>query len=332
MGNDDSTKTNIKSIADSSRALKARGKRKKRTNNEQFDQVVLGISIFNREAGLIYSASATFSVIICFFPMLLMLTSFLGKITGSKLSAFNNLFETLKGVFPGFSPWINQNLSHLATNADLDFFNKSSLLMLTIGFVGLVQSMQKGIQKFSEHKKYEPRKELLQMILGSFSVLTFLIILTATNHSPTGFVNLFFTLDPNGSLYYVIDQYPLTLPCIISLMFFTFFFRFLIPFKVRVTDGLMGAVIFTGIFLVLKTGSWLYMHYFQKDFEVLFGIFTPVIMATMWTFLIITCMFISASITLSPGHRRAAISSAATQATSKSLKTKKSKVKKSRAS
>ena len=120
-------------------------------------------------------------------------------------------------------------------------------------------------------------------------------------------INRFFSLSKTSTLYYYIDQYPLILPTFISLSFFTFIFYYLTPYKIRLTDGLMGATIFTGLFYLLKTGSWIYLHYFGNDFQQLFGVYAPIMMSIVWTFLIFNCMFVSASITLSPGHRRAKI-------------------------
>ena len=284
-----------------------RGKRLRVKKSEQLDQLVLGLSIYNQQNGIIYAASATMWTIFCFFPLLLIGVKATALLSNSKDNPFEVVYKTLNGVFPSLNPWVKENLSHLSMDNNISILNGASLLLLSVGLIGLVVCLKATVRNFTETKVSSSLKELLKTYLTASLVVLFFVVLFPLSHNPTGFIGLVYELDPDGTIFYLVDNYPLTLPSIFSLTFFSALYYFLIPYRIRVSDALMGATIFTGIFYVLKTVSWLYIHYFAKDFNSLFGTFGPAFMAIFWTFLLMNCLFISLSVALSPGHRRAKI-------------------------
>jgi membrane protein len=83
---------------------------------------------------------------------------------------------------------------------------------------------------------------------------------------------------------------------IISLIFFTLFYKLITPVKVRLADAILGAFSFVFLFIAGKTFYWIYLHYAKMELVEKFGNFYTLIVAVLWIYYLVSSFFIGASI------------------------------------
>ena len=83
---------------------------------------------------------------------------------------------------------------------------------------------------------------------------------------------------------------------VIALTFFTFYYKWLTPIKVRFNDAFIASASFVMLFYLGKTFYWVYLKHFQVEMINNFGDFYTIVEAVIWIYFLACSFFFSATV------------------------------------
>jgi membrane protein len=262
-----------------------------------FNRLIDGLFLFKKRKGEVVAGATTFFTLLSFGPAMLLLISVLGFYLVDNDLAKLYLLKGIKLSFPTIDPWIYNNIKDLLENQ----LNKSSgfslfqIILLVLGCMGISTSIVFGINTMS---KIDPDGGLigddLRSIVTGFCVSFFLIflILLVQKNIILDILSQFLT--DKSIIVFTIQTN--TLPCLLSLLFFTCFYRYSTKIYTKWIDSFYGALTFVSCFLVGKSSYWLYLNYFKQDFVNDYGHFYRFMIALIWVYFLLCAFYYGAAV------------------------------------
>ncbi len=256
-----------------------------------------GLFLFKKRKGEMVAGSATFYCLLSFCPVLLLLISLTGYFIGGPVESKAYVLSMVENNFPGLAPWIIESVSKIIdgqlTNPGFNFVNTGLLLYACLG---IISSMMFGLNTIA---KKESRggflvEDLRSMGVGVvvssfiFSIMalsnkTFMMGLLKTDSETMNSVTEFVV---GGNF----------LPALLSLGFFTAFYKLAAPVSVRWRDSLTGATAFVGCFMAGKSFYWIYLLYSKEAMTQSYGNFYTLIIAVLWVYFLNCSFFYGAAV------------------------------------
>jgi membrane protein len=260
-------------------------------------QLLQGFFLFKNRKGGIVAGSTTFFVILSFCPALLLMISLLGYLTGDIIQAKAIVLETMNSNMPGLAPWIFKSITAIIDSQLSASTGNKILNIVVLGYslLGVVSSMEFGLNTIHNRKsKGGFLLEDIKSIFVGFSLSLFLgSLLILTNKS---LVNLFvFSKFANLREYDFLLTYQI-LPTILSLTFFTLFYKLTAKKEVTIKNAFFGAAAFVTCFVAGKSFYWVYVNMAKDDLAQSYGNFYTLIIAVMWVYFLISSFLYSASV------------------------------------
>jgi membrane protein len=81
-----------------------------------------------------------------------------------------------------------------------------------------------------------------------------------------------------------------------SLLFFSFLYKSVIPLKVSIKDSFAGALTFVGCFMAGKSFYWVYHLYSKDGLSQAYGNFYTMVIATFWIYFLMSSFFYGACV------------------------------------
>lgn len=272
------------------------------------NRLVRGLFVFKTRKGELVGASSTFFAIMSFCPLLILVISLYGKITGDLEQSYQYVMEHLKTNSPQIAPWIIENIekivkSQVLKSHSMNWLNIFLLIYTTSGFCGTLLFGLHTLGKVDSRggKIVEDLKALLVGVtMGSFIVT--LLMLNSEKSLVFSFLGEggFTTFLKMGVRYSI-------LPSLLSLGFFTTFLRWTSPRKISLKDAFLGACCFVTLFLLGKSFYWIYLHYFKAEIIQAFGNFHTITVAVLWVYYLFCSFYFSASVSMADSFFQAVI-------------------------
>lgn len=267
---------------------------------------VEGFILYQKKKGGLIAGSATFFAILSFCPILLLIITTVGMMIGDLGAAQDLVLNSIKNNFPELATWIFNAIkkiveTQLSMNKGLNIINLGILLYASIGLLG---SIELGIHQIV-HKDQRGGKivEDLKSAVDAALIVGFLILLLAlTPQSPL----LLKLKSWNMNIYSAIAplvQYSF-LPIVISLIFFTLYYKWISPIKIRLRDSFLGGLSFIVLLSLGKSFYWVYVKLFKIEFAQNFGSFYSLIIVVIWIYFLICSFFFGASVACSGSMNR----------------------------
>ena len=260
-------------------------------------QLLQGFFLFKNRKGGIVAGSTTFFVVLSFCPALLLMISLLGYFTGDILQAKAIVLDTMRSNMPELAPWIFKSISTIIdSQLNASTGNKVlNIIVLAYSLLGVVSSMEFGLNTI--HNKKSKGGFILEDIKSIFvglSLSCFLAtLLVITNKT---LVDLFiFSKIPLVKEYSFLFEYQI-IPTLLSLSFFTIFYKFTAKNEVSIKNAFFGAIAFVTCFVAGKSFYWVYVNMTKDDLAQSYGNFYTLIIAVMWVYFLISSFLYSASV------------------------------------
>jgi len=261
------------------------------------NRLIDGMFLFKKRKGEVVAGATTFFTLLSFGPAMLLLITILGLYLGDSELAQKYLINGIKLSFPQIDPWILNNLKDLL-EGQLDASGGLSIfqfILLVIGCMGISTSFVFGINIMS---KIDPDGGLLgddiKSALTGFCVSLFLIflILIVQKQIILDFLSQFLN---DQSITVFLIQTNL-LPSMLSLIFFTCFYKFATKNIILWRDSFFGALTFVSCFLLGKSSYWLYLKFFKEDLISDYGHFYNFMIALIWIYFLMCSFYYGASV------------------------------------
>lgn len=256
-----------------------------------------GMFHFKKRKGEMVAGSATFYCLLSFCPVLLLLISLTGYFVGSPVESKAYVLSMVENNFPGLAPWIIESVSKIIdgqlTNPGFNFVNTGLLLYACLG---IISSMMFGLNTIARKESRggflveDLRSMGIGVIVSSFifsimalSNKTFMMGLLKSDSETMNAVTEFIV---GGNF----------LPALLSLGFFTAFYKLAAPVPVRWRDSLTGASAFVGCFMAGKSFYWIYLLYSKEAMTQSYGNFYTLIIAVIWVYFLNCSFFYGAAV------------------------------------
>ena len=268
-----------------------------RTIKVVVNRLLDGLFLFKKRKGEMVAGSATFYCMLSFGPVLLLMISLTGYFIGNPVESKEYVLTLVESNVPGLAPWIIESVSKIIDgqlkNPGFNFVNTGLLLYACLG---VISSLMFGLNTIA---KKQSRGGFLVEDLRSMGiglvVSTFIFSLLALSNkafmmsllnSDSEAVNSFTKFILGGSF----------LPALLSLGFFTAFYKLAAPISVRWRDSLTGAAAFVGCFMAGKSFYWVYLLYSKESMTQSYGNFYTLIIAVLWVYFLNCSFFYGAAV------------------------------------
>ena len=264
--------------------------------SKYLNQIFRGLYVFRVRRGDVVSASVTFFAMMGFFPILFLLISLYAKIVGDPTIAFNHLVTGIKTAIPELAPWILKSIKTILKGylSNTTSSNIINIVLLIFVWIEFSKSLIFGINTISKREIsvniLEDLKSLFGGVLLSLYMLLILFLISNPNLLFQSLKDSFLKDLINVAIKFSVVQ------AIVSLVFFSGFYMWITPVKIRFKDAVMGAVCFVALFVIGKTFYWVYLHYTKSEMISNFGNFYTIIVAVVWVYYLVSSFFIGASI------------------------------------
>ncbi|MDD0851867.1 YhjD/YihY/BrkB family envelope integrity protein [Halobacteriovorax sp. GB3] len=255
-----------------------------------------GFFLFKKRKGEVVAGASTFFTLLSFGPLILLLISLLGQLFDDSSLARQFVLNGINLSFPKIDPWILRNIEYLV-DAQLGAKGNKiiQILFLCVTCMGVSTTFVFGINTIS---KVDPdggliRDDLKSAIVGLFVAL-FLVALVVLSQRDA---MIDYILDTGLGLDFLaplIESNVFT--CLMSLLFFTFFYKWSASIAVSMKDSFYGAMTFMFCFIVGKSGYWIYLKYFKEDLVSEYGHFYNFMVALIWVYFLMCAFFYGASV------------------------------------
>lgn len=256
-----------------------------------------GLFLFKKRKGEMVAGSATFYCLLSFGPVLLLLIGLTGYFIGDQIESKAYVLQMVESNFPGLAPWIVESISKIIdgqlSNPGFNFVNTGLLIYACLG---VISSMMFGLNTIA---KKESRGGFLLEDMKSMGVglvvSSFIFSIMALSNK--AFMMKWLKTDSEAmnsvSEFVVGGNF---LPALLSLFFFTAFYKLAAPIAVRWRDSLTGASAFVGCFIAGKSFYWIYLLYSKEAMTQSYGNFYTLIIAVIWVYFLNCSFFYGAAV------------------------------------
>lgn len=258
--------------------------------------------LFKKRKGDIVAGSATFFAILSFGPILLLMISLMGQFYGDIHEAKTHVLASIDSAIPKLAPWILESFtkiidSQLNQKSGMNIIN---MFVLLYSGLGVVSSIMFGINTIAQKKTRGGFyiDDLRSLLLGATSA-TFVVGTLYLSHPPS-LKNLMGV--EHSELMTFLIEYQL-IPTMMSLTFFTFLYKSIIPIKVTLKDAFAGALTFVGCFMVGKSFYWVYHLYSKDGLSQTYGNFYTMVIAVFWIYFLMSSFFYGACVASLSGQK-----------------------------
>lgn len=257
-----------------------------------------GLLLFKRRKGEVIAGASTFFTLLSFAPLILLFINLVGLLISDNAQARDYVMKVVLESFPKVDSWIYTGIENVI-NSQL---HDSGIGFLEVAFLifasmGISTSIVFGINILS---KVDPDGGLLGDDLRSFvaglGITIYIVLLVCVGQKGpvqeiiqsfswgVGFVALF-----DNSF----------ISSLLSLLFFSLFYKFCPSIKVSTRDAFHGGITFVLCFLLGRSSYWVYVKYFKDDLIADYGQFTNFMIALIWIYFLMCCFYYGASVAYS---------------------------------
>ena len=283
-----------------------------------------GVVLYINKKGPLVAGGLTFFVILSAFPLILIVISSLSSLLDQVVQVEEEVFFYINQVFPDLDENIKVSLTKLI-NSQInreESLGIKNWLFLIIAAMGGFSSTFQAIELISGQQAPKAWKVKLKSVFVLFiTIVSVLVLLVIT---PVGLfladllrsgilqeylvrlADLFPQVDFLEKLItgvflrqlieYVV--YSNLLHGVVLLLYFSWVYRHLFFRNVRWRDGLLGAFVFMGLFLVGKGLFWYYLSFTREGYQTRYGDFSTLILAIFWIYLLINSFLLSSCVCL----------------------------------
>ena len=263
------------------------------------DRLLHGFFHFKKRKGELLAGSATFFSILSFCPVILLFISLTGMAMGDMNQAKDFVLEIVNSNFPHLAPWILKSIEKIVSNqlegsGNTNMFNT---FLLLYSCLGVITSMIFGLHYIT---KTEPKGGFVIEDFKSIGIgLVFTgFIFTLLLISNKQLLFSVFDIKKSSSMYGVMEFLfnGAMIPSLVSLAFFTAFYKWSMNVPVRTKDAAIGAGSFVACFIFGKSFHWVYMKVARDALTQSYGNFETMIIAVLWVYFLMCAFFFGASV------------------------------------
>jgi len=264
------------------------------------DRLLHGFFHFKKRKGELLAGSATFFAVLSFCPVILLFISLTGMAMGDMNQAKDFVLEIVNSNFPHLAPWILESIEKIVSNqlsgkGSTNVFNS---FLLLYSCLGVVTSMIFGLHYISktEAKGGFVIEDFKSMGIGLVFTGFIFTLLFISNKQLMFSV---FDIKKSSSMYGVMEFLfnGAMIPSLVSLGFFTAFYKWSMHVPVRTKDAALGAGSFVACFIFGKSFHWVYMQVAKDALTQSYGNFETMIIAVLWVYFLMCAFFFGASVT-----------------------------------
>lgn len=255
-----------------------------------------GLVLFKKRKGEVVAGASTFFTLLSFGPLVLLLISLLGHLFHDTSMARDFVINGIHLSFPKVDPWIMRNIEDLV-QAQLgpSGSNLIQILFLAVTCMGVSTTFVFGINTIS---KVDPdggllRDDVKSAVVGLF-VAIFLMLLLVLSQRQTLVEYIVEAGIGTGLITTIVESNIFA--SLVTLGFFTMFYKLSASIEVKYRDAFFGAMTFMICFLLGKSGYWVYLTYFKDDLIAEHGHFYNFIVILLWVYYLMCSLFYGASV------------------------------------
>ncbi|ATH07225.1 hypothetical protein BIY24_04525 [Halobacteriovorax marinus] len=257
-----------------------------------------GFFLFKKRKCEILAGATTFFALLSFCPAMLLSISLVGFLTGDIASAKGIVLTSLNENIPSLAPWIMKSISaivdqQLHTTKSSNVFNT---LFLGYSLIGLISALMYGVRTIagSRAKGGYLVEDLKSFMIGVCMSLFLGFLFVSSNE--VLFKAVFFSgPEKLPDLAKTVFNLQL-LPILSSIIFFTGFYKFSSGKKIALSHAFLGACSFVALFVLGKSGHWIYVKLSEQELAQNYGNFSTIVMAVVWVYYLVCSFFYGASL------------------------------------
>lgn len=263
------------------------------------DKLLHGFFHFKKRKGELLAGSATFFAVLSFCPVILLFISLTGMAMGDMTQAKDFVLDIVNSNFPHLAPWILESIEKIVSNqlkgsGSTNMFNT---FLLLYSCLGVITSMIFGLHFISktEAKGGFVIEDFKSMGIGLVFTGFIFTLLFISNKQLLFSV---FHVQKGTSVHSVMELLfnGAMIPSIVSLAFFTAFYKWSMQVPVRTKDAAIGAGSFVACFIFGKSFHWVYMQVAKDALTQSYGNFETMIVAVLWIYFLMCAFFFGASV------------------------------------
>ncbi len=269
-----------------------------RLTTKVVSKMLHGLFLFKKRKCEILAGATTFFALLSFCPAMLLFISLIGYITGDVEGAKSVVLSTVNENIPSLAPWILKSISaivdqQLHTTKSSNVFN---ILFLGYSLIGLISALMYGVRTIAGSRAsggylVEDAKSFL---VGTLMTVFFGFLFISSNE--VLFKAIFFSGQSEfPSFARTIFNFQI-LPIVSSILFFTAFYKFSSGKKISSANAFLGACSFVALFILGKSGHWIYVQTSKQDLAQNYGNFSSMVMAVVWIYYLVCSFFYGASL------------------------------------
>jgi len=269
-----------------------------KTTTNVVARLLHGFFLFKKRKAEILAGATTFFAIISFCPLVMLMISLLGYVSGDIESSKAIVLSSLKENIPHLAPWIYKSISSIVSDqlSSGTSVNVVNLLFLGYSLIGLVSAFMYGIRSIAQKRVHGGFivDDINSFLIGS-TVSGFLAFLLIATNKTLLKMTLFAKGSPIPVEVMSIFNYSI-LPVVASLGFFTVFYKFTSSKKIPIRNAFIGACSFVSCFMLGKSFHWIYIKMTKADMAISYGNFYTLVIAVLWMYFITCSCFYGASV------------------------------------
>lgn len=272
---------------------------------QSIDRLVQGFFIFKMRKGELLAGASTFFVLLTLSPLLLLVITMYGKLVGNVDQAYSYVMIAIKDGMPELAPWIYQSIQKIIkAQLSKDSLNTVNIVLLLYTGAGLSSTLVFGMNNIADTQGR-----------GGWIVETFKSIISATFMTLVIVTSLLFTFQ-SQDIVNTFDSVPMlgsivkysTDGGIFQMFMFmcllTGYYMFMTDKKIRLSDGVFGAITTIACITAAKSFYWVYIHYMKTELVQSFGNFYTLIVAVLYIYFMICSFFYGAATAYAPSYKR----------------------------
>lgn len=263
-----------------------------------FNYLLDSVFLFKKRKGEIVAGATTFFLMLSFCPAILLLISMMGYFVGNQELAINTVMSSISILFPDMAPMLIEALRELIVSNLGEFSVTSFFQILFLGYSALAisSSLMFGIYTVSKVDPdrgffYEDIKSLFAGLFLTFFILTFIGL---SEQKIRALIFARFFIVENSIYFKLLSSEFLTI--IYAFLFFSVFYKWLTPIKVKYKNSSLGAIVFISCVCAGKTFYWIYLYFFGKNLNIEYGGFYSYIIIIFWIYYLICSFFYGACV------------------------------------
>lgn len=255
---------------------------------------------FKGRKGEFAAATVTFYTLMSFTPLLLLVLYSYTLFIGDSATAYEQVFNTLKNNFPNLAPWIVKSIEKIiqAQMAENSSVSYGGVLILLYACFGFASSLNYGLYRMANENPKGGK--IVEEVISFFSVTTaglfslgFIYVSSVANvtiHEQSSIFDKVLRWGHDNQLWQIA----------LGFSFFTLFFKWLTPIRIRWKDATLASIVFVSLFYIGKTFYWVYLKHFQGEMIKNFGDFYTIVEAVIWIYFLACSFFFAASAAYEP--------------------------------